>query len=52
MAFAEDGYFLQSADNTARLAARLFEEGKLKDCFTAQPNYLRAAEPDRKKNNA
>ena len=52
VAFAEDGYFLQSADNTARLAARLFEEGKLKDCFTAQPNYLRAAEPDRKKNNA
>ncbi|MBR5730980.1 MAG: tRNA (adenosine(37)-N6)-threonylcarbamoyltransferase complex dimerization subunit type 1 TsaB [Firmicutes bacterium] len=54
VAFAEDEYYLQSADNTARLAARLFEEGRIKDCYTARPNYLRAAEPDRqrKKNDA
>ena len=50
--FAEDEYYLQSAENVARLAAKLFAEGKLKDCYTAQPNYLRAAEPDRKKEKA
>ena len=47
--FAADEHYLQRADSVAALGARLFEEGKVKDCFTAQPNYLRAAEPDRKK---
>ena len=49
VAFAEDEYYLQRADYVAVLAAKLFEEGKFADCFSAQPNYLRAAEPDRKK---
>ena len=52
VAFAEDGYYLQKADSVARLGANLFAEGKVKDCFSAQPNYLRAAEPDRKKEKA
>ena len=47
--FAADEHYLQRADSVAVLGARLFAEGKVKDCFTAQPNYLRAAEPDRKK---
>ena len=47
--FASDEDYLQSAGSVAVLAAKLFEEGKLKDCYSAQPNYLRAAEPDRKK---
>ena len=49
VAFAEDDYYLQRADNVAMLAAKLLAEGKVKDCYSAQPNYLRAAEPDRKK---
>ncbi|MBR5734667.1 MAG: tRNA (adenosine(37)-N6)-threonylcarbamoyltransferase complex dimerization subunit type 1 TsaB [Desulfovibrionaceae bacterium] len=48
--FAADEDYLQRADSVAVLGARLFEQGCVKDCFTAQPNYLRAAEPDRKKN--
>lgn len=47
--FAADEHYLQRADSVAVLGAKLFAEGKIKDCFTAQPNYLRAAEPDRKK---
>ena len=47
--FAADGHYLQRADSVAVLAAKLFKEGKVKDCYSAQPNYLRAAEPDRQK---
>ena len=47
--FAADEHYLQRADSVAVLAAKLFEEGKVKDCYTARPNYLRAAEPDRQK---
>ena len=50
--FAAEEYCLQRADSVAVLGAKLFAEGKVKDCFTAQPNYLRAAEPDRKKEKA
>ena len=50
--FVSEEYYLQRADNVAVLGAKLFAEGKTKDCFTAQPNYLRAAEPDRKKEKA
>ena len=51
--FAADEHYLQRADSIAVLGARLFEEGRAKDCYTAKPNYLRAAEPDRqKKKNA
>ena len=51
--FAAEEHYLQRADSVAVLAARLFKEGRLKDCYSAQPNYLRAAEPDRqKKKNA
>jgi tRNA threonylcarbamoyladenosine biosynthesis protein TsaB len=51
--FADDEHYLQRADSIAVLGAKLFGEGKVKDCYTAQPNYLRAAEPDRqKKKNA
>ena len=47
--FAAEEHYLQRADSVAALAAKLYEEGRLKDCYTAQPNYLRAAEPDRQK---
>ncbi|MBO4862247.1 MAG: tRNA (adenosine(37)-N6)-threonylcarbamoyltransferase complex dimerization subunit type 1 TsaB [Firmicutes bacterium] len=47
--FADDGHYLQRADSVAALGAKLFEAGRVKDCYTAQPNYLRAAEPDRQK---
>ena len=47
--FAAEEHYLQRADSVAVLGAKLFSEGKIKDCFTAQPDYLRAAEPDRKK---
>ena len=47
--FAADEHYLQRADSVAVLGAKLFSEGKVSDCFTAQPDYLRAAEPDRKK---
>ena len=50
--FAADEHYLQRADSVAVLGAKLFEKGIVKDCFTAQPNYLRAAEPDRKKEQA
>ena len=46
---AAEEHYLQRADSVAVLAAKLYEEGQFKDCYTAQPNYLRAAEPDRKK---
>lgn len=49
VAFADDEHYLQRADSIAVLGAVLFEEGKVKDCYTARPNYLRAAEPDRQK---
>ena len=47
--FADDGHYLQRADSIAALGAKLFKDGRVKDCYTAQPNYLRAAEPDRQK---
>jgi len=47
--FADDEHYLQRADSTAVLGAKLFAQGQAKDCYSAQPNYLRAAEPDRQK---
>ena len=47
--FAADEHYLQRADSVAVLGAKLYREGKIKDCYSAQPNYLRAAEPDRQK---
>ena len=47
--FAAEEHYLQRADSVAELGAKLFEEGKTADCFSAKPDYLRAAEPDRKK---
>ncbi len=38
----------QSAAQCARLAALMYEAGELSDCFTAQPEYLRLAEAERK----
>ena len=46
--FAEDGDMFQTALGCVRLGAKLFEEGKTVDCYTAQPEYLRAAEAERK----
>ncbi len=45
---AEGEAAYQQAASCARLAARLFERGELKDCYTAEPEYLRAAEAERK----
>ena len=50
--FAADEHYLQRADSVAVLGAQIFSEGKTADCFTAKPDYLRAAEPDRKKGTA
>ena len=46
--FAAEEHMMQTAEGVARLGAKLFKEGKLADCFTAQPEYLRAAEAERK----
>ena len=46
--YAEDGDVFQTALGCARLGAKLFNEGQTKDCYTAQPEYLRAAEAERK----
>jgi len=47
-AFAPEEKRMQTAEGVALLGAKLFEEGKTADCFTAQPEYLRAAEAERK----
>lgn len=39
----------QTAENAAVLAQLLFERGELYDCYTAEPDYMRAAEPDRQR---
>ena len=46
--FAEDDDAYQTALGCANLGAKLFEEGKTSDCYTAKPEYLRAAEAERK----
>lgn len=46
--FAQEGDVFQTALGCARLGAKLLEEGKTVDCYTAQPEYLRAAEAERK----
>ncbi|MDO5331468.1 MAG: tRNA (adenosine(37)-N6)-threonylcarbamoyltransferase complex dimerization subunit type 1 TsaB [Bacillota bacterium] len=46
--FAEDEDAYQTAFGVARLGLKLFEEGKTATCYTAQPEYLRAAEAERK----
>lgn len=46
--FAEDGDAYQTALGCAKLGAKLFKEGKTSDCYTAKPEYLRAAEAERK----
>jgi len=46
--FAEDDDVFQTALGCANLGAKLFLEGKQTDCFNAQPEYLRAAEAERK----
>ncbi|MBR0138830.1 MAG: tRNA (adenosine(37)-N6)-threonylcarbamoyltransferase complex dimerization subunit type 1 TsaB [Firmicutes bacterium] len=38
----------QKASWTARLAAEMFKDGLLDDCFSASPEYLRLAEAERK----
>ena len=45
---APEEWLLQRADNVALLGAALCAQGKLKDCYTAQPEYLRPAEAERK----
>ncbi len=39
----------QTAENCAVLAQLLFEKGELSDCYSAEPDYMRAAEPDRQR---
>ena len=46
--FTSENQMMQTAEGVARLGAKLFKEGKIADCFTAQPEYLRAAEAERK----
>ena len=46
--FAPEENLMQSAEGVAVLGAKLLKEAKTKDCFTAQPEYLRAAEAERK----
>lgn len=46
--FAPDEDAYQTALGAANLGVKLFKEGKLYDCYTAQPEYLRAAEAERK----
>lgn len=46
--FAPEKDRYQTAFGAARLGAKLFAEGKLKDCFTAKPEYLRQAEAERR----
>ncbi|MCF0150313.1 MAG: tRNA (adenosine(37)-N6)-threonylcarbamoyltransferase complex dimerization subunit type 1 TsaB [Firmicutes bacterium] len=46
LALEEDRY--QKASSAARLAARLYEAGDVKDCYTCAPEYLRQAEAERK----
>lgn len=46
--FAPEDDMYQTALGAARLGAKLFNEGKLTDCYNAKPEYLRAAEAERK----
>ena len=46
--FADEEFRTQRASCTARLAVKMFKEGKIQDAFTAEPEYLRAAEAERK----
>ena len=46
--FAEDKDLYQTAEGAANLGVKLFNEGLVFDCYTAQPEYLRAAEAERK----
>ena len=46
--FAPEEIRMQTAEGVAVLGAKLLCEGKIKDCFSAQPEYLRAAEAERK----
>jgi len=46
--FAPQEKCYQTAEGCAILGAKLYSEGKVKDCFTAAPEYLRAAEAERK----
>ena len=39
----------QTAENAAVLAQLMFERGELCDCYSAEPDYMRAAEPDRQR---
>ena len=43
----EDRY--QLAENDARLAMKLFAEGKTCSCYDCEPNYMREAEAERKR---
>ena len=45
---AHDEDLYQMAASVARLGEELYKEGKLKDCYTCQPEYLRLAEAERK----
>ena len=46
--FAPEEARFQQADSVARLAKKLYEEGKLTSCFECQPDYMREAEAERK----
>lgn len=46
--FAPEEFALQRAGNVARLAAKLYAKGELSDCYSAEPEYLRQAEAERK----
>lgn len=46
--FAPENDRMQNAYAAAKLGAKLFAEGKTTDCYNAKPEYLRAAEAERK----
>jgi tRNA threonylcarbamoyladenosine biosynthesis protein TsaB len=47
--FAPDSEKHQLASRVIRLAALQYEAGERWDCYTAEPEYMRLAEPERKK---
>lgn len=43
---AEENMLMPKASNVARIALDKINEGKIDDCFTAMPNYIRAAQAE------
>ena len=46
--FAEENVRYQTAGNIARLAVQMYKQKKFRDAFSAEPEYLRLAEAERK----